>query len=233
MVNYEEEYDKYEDVPNNIDYGSWYEYDNFQDFLDGKNAMDLTEGEVDFLDFHIPEEDILDFNELRDDEAIYREEYVNFLIERKLNEEEGFEELLKSLENEEIDYEHLEKMFSDEKIMEMSSEDLKNLSEDDLLEKMIIEHLIENRLLEEKELNKEFLKNKSLEEIIESQVEDIEYEESYDDFPYDEAIEEKYYEHMEFLDELHYKIQETNKRDHDDVDLINEITDYGDNNYSD
>ena len=39
MVNYEEEYDKFEDTPNNIDYGSWYEYDNFQDFIDGKNAL--------------------------------------------------------------------------------------------------------------------------------------------------------------------------------------------------
>ena len=93
MVNYEEEYDKYEDIPNNIDYGSWYEYDNFQDFLDGKNAMDLTEGEeMDFLLLNLPNESILDFNELRDDESIYREEYLDALIERKLNENEAIEE---------------------------------------------------------------------------------------------------------------------------------------------
>ena len=98
MVDYEKEYDRFEDVPNNIDYGSWYEYDNFQDFLDGRNAMDLTEGED-----------------------------IDFLIENKINEKERLEEYLKSLEEEEIDYEYLESRTLDSDILEINEDEIEKI----------------------------------------------------------------------------------------------------------
>ena len=230
MVNYEEEYDKFEDRPNNIDYGSWYEYDNFQDFLDGKNAMDLTEGEeIDYLILHMPQEEILDFNELRDDESIYREIYVNELIERKLLEKESLEEALKSMEVDEIDYEYLESISFENGSMEDIP--IGNINGDDL-EEMTIKDLIERRLKEEEDLNKEFLRNRSLEIDMDEPMDEIGLEEFYEDFDYDYTIEEKYYEHRESLDELYYKIQESKKREMDD-DPFNEITDYGDNRFED
>ena len=64
--------------------------------------MDLTEGEeIDYWVFNLPEDQILDFNELSDEEAISREEYVSALIESKLEEKEALEEFLKSLEEDE------------------------------------------------------------------------------------------------------------------------------------
>lgn len=225
MVNYEEEYDNFEDKPNNIDYGSWYEYDNFQDFIDGKNAMDLTEGEeIDYLFFNLPEDNIMDFNELVDEEAINREEYVSALIERKLEEKESLEEYLKSLAD---DYEDLKNSFDDIEC-ELDSENIEhNLFEEDILEKISLERLIEEHLLKEEELNKEFLENKSLE----IDIEDMGFEEYYEDFEYDEEIEEKYYEHSESLEELYYKKLESQKSNKDDEDSFNEVTDYGDYPY--
>ena len=228
MVDYEKEYDRFEDVPNNIDYGSWYEYDNFQDFLDGRNAMDLTEGEdIDFLLLNLPEESILDFNELRDEESIYREEYVNSLIENKINEKEGLEEYLKSLEEEEIDYEYLESRTLDSDILEINGDEI----EKNILEEERIKELIEDHLLEEEELNKEFLKNKALKKEIEDQIDDMDYDESIIDFDYDGEIEEKYYEHIESLDELYYKMHESRRENNENEESFNEITDYGDNHY--
>ena len=157
MVDYEKEYDKFEDVPNNIDYGSWYEYDNFQDFIDGKNAMDLTEGEViDYSVLNLPEDSILDFNDLIDDESIYREEYLNALIEERFEEKEAFEEYLKSFEEEGEDYEHLESIFFDNEIdvPEFDNE----LTEDEMMEIMGLKMLIANRLKDKGELDEEFLK---------------------------------------------------------------------------
>lgn len=225
MVNYEEEYDNFEDNPNNIDYGSWYEYDNFQDFIDGKNAMDLTEGEeIDYLFFNLPEDNIMDFNELVDEEAINREEYVSALIERKLEEKESLEEYLKSLAD---DYEDLKNSFDDMQY-ELDGENIEhNLFEEDILEKISLERLIEEHLLKEEELNKEFLENKSLE----IDIEDMGFEEYYEDFDYDESIEEKYYEHSESLEELYYKKLESQKSNKDDEDSFNEVTDYGDYPY--
>lgn len=226
MVNYEEEYDKFEDEPNNIDYGSWYEYDNFQDFIDGKNAMDLTEGEeIDYWVFNLPEDQILDFNELPDEEAISREEYVSALIESKLDEKEALEEFLKSLEEDETDYAYLESLLKDE---ERDIEDIENDSfEEDILEKISIERLIKDHLIEEEELNKEFLRNKSLESDIDSQVEDM----VFDDFDYDDSIEEKYYELFDYDEELYYKSLESRKRNEDEEDSFNEVIDYGDYPY--
>lgn len=225
MVNYEEEYDNFEDKPNNIDYGSWYEYDNFQDFIDGKNAMDLTEGEeIDYLFFNLPEDNIMDFNELVDEEAINREEYVSALIERKLEEKESLEEYLKSLAD---DYEDM-KNSPDNMQYELDRENINhNLFEEDILEKISLERLIEEYLLKEEELNKEFLENKSLE----IDIEDMSFEEYFEDFDYDESIEEKYYEHSESLEELYYKKLESQKSNKDDEDSFNEVTDYGDYPY--
>lgn len=229
MVNYEEEYDKFEDEPNNIDYGSWYEYDNFQDFIDGKNAMDLTEGEeIDYWIFNLPEDQILDFNELPDEEAISREEYVSALIESKLEENEAFEEFLKSLEEDEPDYAYLESLLKDE---EKDIEHFENESlEEDILEKITLERLIKDHLLEEEELNKEFLRNKSLEMDINDKIDDMDFEE-FEYFEDDLEISEKYYEHIEALDDLHYKSLETQKAKKDEEDSFNEVTDYGDYPY--
>ncbi|MCQ2962378.1 MAG: hypothetical protein MJ235_08610 [archaeon] len=229
MVNYEEEYDKFEDTPNNIDYGSWYEYDNFQDFIDGKNAMDLTEGEeIDYWVFNLPEDQILDFNELPDEETISREEYVNALIESKLQEKEALEEFLKSLEEDETDYAYLESLLKDD---ERNIEHFDNdSSEEDILEKISLERLIKDHLLEEEELNKEFLQNKSLEIDINDKIEDMDFEE-FDYFEDDLEISEKYYEHIELIDDLHYKSLETQKAKKDDEDSFNEVTDYGDYPY--
>ena len=229
MVNYEEEYDKFEDTPNNIDYGSWYEYDNFQDFIDGKNAMDLTEGEeIDYWIFNLPEDQILDFNELPDEETISREEYVNALIESKLQEKEAFEEFLKSLEEDETDYAYLESLLKDD---ERDIEHFENdSSEEDILEKISLERLIKDHLLEEEELNKEFLQNKSLEIDIEEKIDNMDFEE-FEYFEDDLEISEKYYEHIEFIDDLHYKSLETQKAKKDDEDSFNEVSDYGDYPY--
>ena len=231
MVNYEEEYDNFEDKPNNIDYGSWYEYDNFQDFIDGKNAMDLTEGEeIDYWLFNLPEDKILDFNELPDEEAISREEYVSALIESKLEEKEALEEFLKSLEEDETDYEYLESLLKDETFNGMDIEHIENDSfEEDILEKITLERLIKDHLLEEEELNKEFLRNKSLESDINDKIDDMDFEE-FDYFEDDSEISEKYYEHIESIDELYYKSLET-KKENDDEDSFNEVTDYGDYPY--
>lgn len=229
MVNYEEEYDKFEDTPNNIDYGSWYEYDNFQDFIDGKNAMDLTEGEeIDYWVFNLPEDQILDFNELPDEETISREEYVNALIESKLEEKEALEEFLKSLEEDETDYAYLESLFKDDEkdIGHFENDSL----EEDILEKISLERLIKDHLIEEEELNKEFLRNKSLEIDINDKIEDMDFEE-FDYFEDDLEISEKYYEHIELIDDLHYKSLETQKAKKDDEDSFNEVTDYGDYPY--
>lgn len=228
MVNYEEEYDNFENKPNNIDYGSWYEYDNFQDFLEGKNAMDLTEGEeIDHLILNLPEDEILDFNDLMDDEAIHREEYVSALIERKLDEKEALEEFLKSLDYEEPDYAHLENQLkNDDGLMNMENA----LSEEDILEQISIERLIKEHLIEEEELNKEFLANASLKVDIEDHMDDMDFEE-YEYFDDDEEISEKYYEHKEHLEELYYKSIESRKENMDEDDSFNEITDYGDNQY--
>lgn len=225
MVNYEEEYDNFEDKPSNIDYGSWYEYDNFQDFIDGKNAMDLTEGEeIDYLFFNLPEDNIMDFNELVDEEAINREEYVSALIERKLEEKESLEEYIRSLAD---DYEDLKNSLDDMQY-ELDRENVEHdLFEEDILEKISLERLIEEHLLKEEELNKEFLENKSLE----IDIEDMGFEEYYEDFDYDESIEEKYYEHSESLEELYYKKLESQKSNKDDEDSFNEVTDYGDYPY--
>ena len=229
MVNYEEEYDKFEDTPNNIDYGSWYEYDNFQDFIDGKNAMDLTEGEeIDYWIFNLPEDQILDFNELPDEETISREEYVNALIESKLQEKEALEEFLKSLEEDETDYAYLESLLKDD---ERNIEHFENDSlEEDILEKISLERLIKDHLLEEEELNKEFLRNKSLEVDINDKIEDMGFEE-FEYFDDDLEISEKYYEHIELIDDLHYKSLETQKAKKDKEDSFNEVTDYGDYPY--
>ena len=230
MVDYEKEYDKFGDVPNNIDYGSWYEYDNFQDFIDGKNAMDLTEGEIiDYSVLNLPEDSILDFNELIDDESIYREEYLNALIEERLEEKEAFEEYIKSFEEDGVDYEHLESIFFDNEIdvPEFDNE----LSEDEMMEIMGLKMLIANRLKDKGELDEEFLKKISLENEMGDIIDDFDFEEYFDDFEYDEEIDEKYYEHIAFLDdELHYKMIETNKKNDDD-DLFHEVTDYGDNQF--
>lgn len=229
MVNYEEEYDKFEDTPNNIDYGSWYEYDNFQDFIDGKNAMDLTEGEeIDYWIFNLPEDQILDFNELPDEETISREEYVNALIESKLQEKEALEEFLKSLEEDETDYAYLESLLKDD---EKDIEHFENDSlEEDILEKISLERLIKNHLLEEEELNKEFLQNKSLEIDIEDKIDDMDFEE-FEYFDDDYEISEKYYEHIESMEELYYKKLESRKENKEDGDSFNEVTDYGDSPY--
>ena len=230
MVDYEKEYDKFEDVPNNIDYGSWYEYDNFQDFIDGKNAMDLTEGEIiDYSVFNLPEDSILDFNELIDDESIYREEYLNAMIEMKFEEKEAFEEYLRSFEEEGVDYEHLESIFFDNEIdiPEFDNE----LSEDDVMEIMSIKMLIANHLADKGELDDEFLKKISLENEMGERIDDFDLEEHFDDFDYDESIEEKYYEHIEYLDDLHYKMMETDRKKVDEDDSFHEVTDYGDNQF--
>lgn len=229
MVNYEEEYDKFEDTPNNVDYGFWYEYDNFQDFIDGKNAMDLTEGEeIDCWVFNLPEDQILDFNELPDEETISREEYVNALIESKLQEKEALEEFLKSLEEDETDYAYLESLLKDD---ERNIEHFENNTlEEDILEKISLERLIKDHLIEEEELNKEFLRNKSLEIDINDKIEYMDFEE-FDYFEDDLEISEKYYEHIELIDDLHYKSLETQKAKKDDEDSFNEVTDYGDYPY--
>ena len=233
MVDYEKEYDKFEDVPNNIDYGSWYEYDNFQDFIDGKNAMDLTEGEIiDYSVLNLPEDSIMDFNELIDDESIYREEYLNALIEERFEEKEAFEEYIKSFEEDKVDYEHLESIFFDNEIdvPEFDNE----LTEDEMMEIIGLKMLIANRLKDKGELDEEFLKKISLENEMGDIIDDFDFEEYFDDFEYDEEIEEKYYEHIAFLDDdLHYKMIETSKKNDDEDDLFHEVTDYGDNQFED
>ena len=58
------------------------------------------------------------------------------------------------------------------------------------------------------------------------------YNGAYDDFKDDYRIEEKYYEHIEALEELGTKIRHSKKEINDYLEF-NEVSDYGDNPYDD
>ena len=123
------------------------------------------------------------------------------------------------------DYTYLESLLKDE---EKDIKDIENDSfEEDILEKISIERLIKDHLIEEEELNKEFLRNKSLKSDIDSQFDDR----IFKDFDYDDSIEEKYYELFDYDDELYYKSLESRKRNKDEEDSFNDVTDYGDYPY--
>lgn len=238
MVDYEKEYDKFEDVPNNIDYGSWYEYDNFQDFIDGKNAMDLTSEDPDFMKLNLDSEELFDFNTLKDDELIYKEEYEEFLIDMKMKEEERQKNFLNSLEfeadylNGRYDDEYLEYLESinEEEIHDQETEN--QILKEDFTEEMILDNLIQQHLLEEEELFKDFLSSKYAKKDAMDERVIEEYEDRFlplDDFDdYDDEIDEKYYEFVDLMDDLHYKKIETEKARKDEDDSFNEISDYSD-----
>ena len=245
MVDYEKEYEKYEDTPNNIDYGSWYEYDNFQDFLDGKNAMDLTEGEdPDYFLIYALNEDLSYLDDSRDEEAINREEYVCALIEEKILEKEALEEFLKLNSDYEMDYESIESDFSkngddighiiEEYLMEEENFNLKVLENE--AKEAELKHMIDHRKSLKKH-NEESYNYDVMEYIDFNDYEDMldnleNYNGAYDDFKDDYRIEEKYYEHIEALEELGTKIRHSKKEINDYLEF-NEVSDYYDNPYDD
>ena len=243
MVDYEKEYEKYEDTPNNIDYGSWYEYDNFQDFLDGKNAMDLTEGEdPDYL-LNILNEDLSYFDYSRDEEAVNREDYLNAMIEEIIIEKESLEEFIKLNSEDEMDYESIEGDFSRDDGIDYLIE--KYLMEEENFNLEVLENhgkeadlkeLIDHLKRDKKEIygfsEMDYIDFNDYEEMLDNLDNNDNPKEFYDDFEEDYRIEEKYYEHNKALEELDSKIRHSKKENNEYLEF-NEVTDYGDNPYDD